>query len=138
MKAIRSFGLLALTAGVVLADFPAAAADPPKTPQQIKKEKRQKLKAALAEKTAAATPPAVQQAPAPKRSTPVPADPVGLAKLIDDEINAKLVAEKVAPSAKASDAEFLRRAYLDLTGVIPTAAQARASWTTKTRPSGPG
>lgn len=61
MKAIRSFGLLALTAGVVLADFPAAAADPPKTPQQIKKEKRQKLKAALAEKTAAATPPAVQQ-----------------------------------------------------------------------------
>ncbi|MFO0850454.1 MAG: DUF1549 and DUF1553 domain-containing protein [Gemmataceae bacterium] len=126
MKAIRFFGLLALTAGVILADFPAEAADPPKTPQQIKKEKRQKLKAALAEKTAAATPPAVQQAPAPKRSAPVPADPAGLAKLIDDEVNAKLAAEKVMPAAKASDAEFLRRAYLDLTGVIPTAAQARA------------
>jgi hypothetical protein len=112
---IRALLLLALTVAVASAD------DPPKNAQQKKKEQRQKLKALLAEKTTAP-----QLAPAPKRPTPVPTDPADTAKLIDDHIAAKLAAEGVTPSPKATDAEFLRRAYLDLTGVIPTAAQARA------------
>src|SRR5207244_1703144 len=48
------------------------------------------------------------------------------ARLIDEQIEKKLAAEKVTPSPVCSDAEFLRRAYLDITGVIPTADQARA------------
>ena len=44
-----------------------------------------------------------------------------------DELVAKRQAElKIAPAAVSSDAEFVRRAYLDLNGVIPTATQARA------------
>jgi hypothetical protein len=49
-----------------------------------------------------------------------------LARLIDSHIDQKLADEKIAPSAGCTDAEFLRRAYLDLTGVIPTAEKAKA------------
>ena len=45
---------------------------------------------------------------------------------IDKHVNAKLERMKILPSAEISDADFVRRVYLDLTGVIPTAAQARA------------
>jgi hypothetical protein len=45
---------------------------------------------------------------------------------IDRDIDKKLAAEKVPASPPADDAEFLRRAYLDLTGRPPTAAQAVA------------
>ena len=38
----------------------------------------------------------------------------------------RLVELKVVPATVSSDAEFVRRVYLDLTGVIPTAKQARA------------
>ena len=37
-----------------------------------------------------------------------------------------MVELKIAPAAVSSDAEFVRRVYLDLTGVIPTSQQARA------------
>ena len=44
-----------------------------------------------------------------------------------DELIAKRLAElKVVPASTSSDAEFVRRVYLDLTGVVPTAKQARA------------
>ncbi|MBA4187659.1 MAG: hypothetical protein C0467_06525 [Planctomycetaceae bacterium] len=55
-----------------------------------------------------------------------PKDPVSLAKLIDAEISRELAEEKIAPSPRCSDDEFLRRAYLDITGTIPTADKARA------------
>jgi hypothetical protein len=45
---------------------------------------------------------------------------------IDELLSAKWQAAGVTPTAPASDAEFLRRAYLDLAGTIPTAAEARA------------
>jgi hypothetical protein len=45
---------------------------------------------------------------------------------IDKFIFNRLAAEKVAPAPLASDSEFLRRVYLDLTGRLPTADQARA------------
>jgi hypothetical protein len=48
-----------------------------------------------------------------------------LTRIIDDLIAAKWEATGTRPAPPASDAEFLRRVYLDLTGKIPTAAEAR-------------
>lgn len=49
-----------------------------------------------------------------------------LHKQIDELIGKRLVELKVVPAMVSGDAEFVRRIYLDLTGVIPTAKQARA------------
>jgi len=43
--------------------------------------------------------------------------------LIDEEIFSKMAAANIRSAAIASDAEFLRRAYLDLTGRIPSVAE---------------
>jgi hypothetical protein len=51
-------------------------------------------------------------------------DAFALAALIDKHIEARLLAEHVTPAAPADDAEFLRRVYLDLHGVIPTGEEA--------------
>src|SRR5262249_37276039 len=45
---------------------------------------------------------------------------------IDQMIAARLKAEKVPASPRADDAEFMRRGYLHITGVIPTAEGATA------------
>lgn len=45
---------------------------------------------------------------------------------VDELIAAGWQEAGVTPAEPASDAEFLRRAYLDLAGTIPTAAEARA------------
>ena len=45
---------------------------------------------------------------------------------VDDEIFGKMDADRVAPAGLSSDAEFLRRVTLDLTGRIPDAATAAA------------
>ena len=45
---------------------------------------------------------------------------------IDKHIDAKLKRLKIQPSEVASDEVFLRRVYLDLTGIPPTPEQARA------------
>ncbi len=57
---------------------------------------------------------------------PPPPDPVALAAAIDREIDQVLAREKIPASPPAADGEFLRRVYLDLTGRIPTAEQAKA------------
>lgn len=44
---------------------------------------------------------------------------------VDRHVGAKLKALHIPPSPAASDEEFLRRASLDITGVIPTADEAR-------------
>jgi hypothetical protein len=49
-----------------------------------------------------------------------PPDPQALANQIDSHIDARLKAAKVQPAPASDDAEFLRRAYLDITGRIPT------------------
>ena len=49
---------------------------------------------------------------------------VALAAEIDRLIESRLAAEGIPPADEASDAEFLRRVYLDLHGVIPTREQA--------------
>ena len=45
---------------------------------------------------------------------------------IDDHVFAKLKTLEVPPSGLADDATFLRRAYLDIIGLIPTSDEARA------------
>ena len=46
-------------------------------------------------------------------------DAQALARIIDQEVQRQLAMEKISPSPLADDAEFLRRVYLDLVGVIP-------------------
>jgi len=45
---------------------------------------------------------------------------------VDDHIFSKLATDSVEPAPLSSDAEFLRRATLDLTGRVPTPADVRA------------
>src|SRR5581483_8921160 len=58
----------------------------------------------------------------PNEKTKKPA----LSLQIDEAIDACLRAEKVSPSPRADDAEFVRRVYLDITGHIPSADKATA------------
>jgi hypothetical protein len=51
-------------------------------------------------------------------------DAAELAALIDRQVETRLQAERLRPAELADDAEFLRRVYLDLHGVVPTAEQA--------------
>jgi hypothetical protein len=45
---------------------------------------------------------------------------------VDEHVFAKLKSLRVNPSALCTDTEFVRRAYLDLLGLLPTADEARA------------
>jgi hypothetical protein len=45
---------------------------------------------------------------------------------VDHHINAKLEKMKILPSEECTDAEYVRRLYLDLTGITPNADEARA------------
>ena len=49
-----------------------------------------------------------------------------LTKLIDQEINKRLLAEKAKSTGLCDDSEFVRRAYLDIVGVIPPASKVTA------------
>jgi hypothetical protein len=49
-----------------------------------------------------------------------------LSAIIDAEIAKKINEEKVTPSAKSTDAEFQRRAYLDIIGRIPTSSETKS------------
>ncbi len=53
----------------------------------------------------------------------VPGPP--LHQQIDTLVMKRLAGSNLTPAESSSDAEFVRRVYLDLTGVIPTAKQAR-------------
>jgi hypothetical protein len=60
-------------------------------------------------------------------------DAAALAALIDQYVEDRLKAERIPLAEPADDAEFLRRVYLDLHGVIPTAEQT-AHFLADTRP----
>src|SRR5262245_46506811 len=51
-----------------------------------------------------------------------PPDPMALAIRINGHLEARWRADKIHPAPLAADAEFLRRAFLDLTGRIPSSA----------------
>lgn len=53
------------------------------------------------------------------------ADAEELARLIDAQIETRLVSEGIRPAQPAEDAEFLRRIHLDLHGTVPSREQAR-------------
>ncbi len=53
-------------------------------------------------------------------------DAAALARRIDQAVDKQLAAEKIPASPRADDAEFLRRAALDVTGVIPSAERVTA------------
>ncbi len=61
-------------------------------------------------------------------ATPTPKDyPLVIGKnLVDGPVFEKLRRLGLRPSAMASEEEFLRRVYLDTTGLLPTAAESRA------------
>jgi hypothetical protein len=64
-------------------------------------------------------------------SRPVPGagqtlDAAALSKVIDEEVNLRLKQEGIKASPRADDAEFLRRVYIDLIGVIPPPEKVKA------------
>lgn len=63
--------------------------------------------------------------PQPVVAAPAP-DHTALSRRIDSEIEALWKRDNIKPAALSSDAEFLRRVYLDTVGVPPTGAQADA------------
>jgi hypothetical protein len=67
--------------------------------------------------------PGLRAAPPPDKAS---ADVVALAARIDKFIDDRLAEDKVPAAPLADDAEFLRRAYLDLTGRIPVVSEVHA------------
>ena len=61
----------------------------------------------------------------PARAKPVPVGPPP-ANYVDELVDAKLATLRIAPSALCTDAEFVRRAHVDLAGALPTAERSRA------------
>ncbi len=105
--------LLALALGFAIIEIADAATPETKdTKPQTNQEKKQERKLA---KTSAS----------PLAAKPLLTSKV-LSAMIDAEISKKIKEEKVTPSAKSSDAEFQRRAYLDIIGRIPTSVETRA------------
>ncbi|MBY0461067.1 MAG: DUF1549 and DUF1553 domain-containing protein, partial [Gemmataceae bacterium] len=122
----RPLALFALTASlaVLVGDFgPIDAQEKPnkKGKKALPPAEKVDEKAKPAETPAPAVKPVALAAVLPKTK-----DAAAVAKIIDAEVNRKLAEAKLAASAKSTDDEFLRRAYLDITGVIPTAEKTKA------------
>jgi hypothetical protein len=129
-----SFGLLTL---VSQSSADAADKDDPKTAKNASKKDKAALKAkreALKKKLESfnkksVTPPVIAGEPVnpnPPKSPSNPSPTASVVKLIDQGIDVPLAAAKIQKSAQASDAEFLRRASLDITGVIPSSEKTVA------------
>lgn len=56
---------------------------------------------------------------------PAGPDRAAMIRKIDERINERLAAAKLPPAKLADDGEFLRRVYLDLTGVVPRVSEVR-------------
>ena len=66
---------------------------------------------------------AIVPQPQPENGSDFPQEPV--LNFIDELVDAKLRKLNIHPVGLCSDADFLRRAYLDIIGTLPTAAAAR-------------
>ena len=64
--------------------------------------------------------------PFPDRIDPAVYARAPRANFIDDLVLAKLAELNIEPSPLSSDAEFIRRAFLDAAGILPTAEEVRA------------
>jgi hypothetical protein len=62
----------------------------------------------------------------PARRTAPGLTPAGVAQQIDRHVDAQLAAAKIPASPASDDAEFIRRVYLDITGLIPPAEKVAA------------
>ncbi len=62
---------------------------------------------------------------AQQEALPVPGDRYAMAARVDEVLAAARTEAEVQPAAVASDGEFLRRASLDLTGVVPRVSRVR-------------
>jgi hypothetical protein len=129
----RPLAVFALTAGlaVLIGDLTSAPAGAQEKAAKKARNKNKKNKNKVADQPLARIDPRERLAPTvkpPVATLPVPGskDAAALAKVIDDAVNKKLGEAGLAASARTTDAEFLRRAYLDITGTIPPAAKARA------------
>ncbi|HEX3148834.1 MAG TPA: DUF1549 and DUF1553 domain-containing protein [Gemmataceae bacterium] len=129
MRRILAASVLGVGALVLAAQAPTdVAAQDAKAERKALKLKMLAEKKAAEEKKPVAAPDA-KQAPTNIKPPEAPAHPmatVALAQLIDRQVGLKLESSQVKPSPTTTDAEFLRRVYLDLTGVIPTAEQSAA------------
>ncbi len=76
------------------------------------------------DKTKKKTPVAVATRPTPGAGKTL--DTAALTKIIDQQINERLAKDNVKTSPQSDDAEFLRRLYLDVVGVIPTPEKVEA------------
>ena len=85
-------------------------------------EEREALYRAVAVQAEAVAPSRRRSVGAPKGAEPT----LTIANYIDTHIAEKLTRDGIAPTAMASDEEFLRRVSLDLTGIIPDAASVAA------------
>jgi hypothetical protein len=126
MRSCRPLALFALTVGfaILLGDATTVVGQI----AQKEKKNRKKVDVATAPIPPSGNGPSVTAPPAPVKpvASPVgPKDAAALTKLIDEHVTRKLAAGKVSASPVCSDEEFLRRVYLDLTGVIPSADKAR-------------
>jgi hypothetical protein len=123
----RSLALFALTTclTILAGGLTPVEAQLPKQAKKLKKNATAPLPP---------TPPAAEPTPPPAPPKPLPTvipapttkDAAALARLIDAEIDKKLAEAKIPASPGCTDEEFLRRAYLDITGVIPTPEKAKA------------
>jgi hypothetical protein len=127
MRIMRSLALAAFVAAALgLALDPADLAAAPKTKQQLKQEQRKKRQQLKQAQRAALNGPATSTVQPPSTRPAGPVKPAAeVAQLIDSHINRKLAEAKLAAAPQCTDDEFLRRASLDLTGVIPTAEKAK-------------
>src|SRR5439155_21142389 len=99
-------------------DLPARNAHPPRPHVPVRRVRPGKnLVAALAVLLG------ILQTVAGAELVPATVRPDGttLSQRIDQAIGNRLAADKIRPSPLADDAEFLRRVYLDITGVIAPA-----------------
>jgi len=128
MNLPKAISALALSLGLVLmaCQDPVGAADDKADKKAAKKKKYEAKKGDVPK-------PVVTDGakPAPTNIQPpyTPARPMAtaaLADLIDRGIDARLTQGMVNPSGETTDAEFVRRAYLDIAGVIPPAEKAAA------------
>lgn len=133
------FAAFALAAGAVA--FAAANAQPPaakkqaaKQLQKLQREQQQKAEDAKKREEERAKQDKLKVELARKETGTKPekfvpkslGDATAVSSEIDRQVSAKLSTEKAPAGEISSDAEFLRRAYLDLTGQIPGPSKARA------------